>query len=396
MSQLPRTVIISSERFPHHDTSTQQVIKNSTAMHGAGLPVELLVPLQPKSVFRRKNYLQDAISKFYNVPKSLKIRQLWNVPANNLRTEKFFHSFAATIFTALNPKVDLVYTRNKTVAILCLFLGQKFVFETYRKFGDDHPKRMRWLARKCKRGNTFVGMVLHSKVAADSMLRAGFPKEKLLVLHNGYDASDMLPRLSKSEARNQLSLPSDDCYVVYTGNMQESKCIESVIDIAAHLPEVKFLLVGGKPEDLERLSAHAESVGAKNVLMPGWQPISEISTYLYAADALIIPPAGAPLEKFGKTVLPFKIFPYLAAGRPTIAPDQEDMRELLTDNENALLVPVDSPVANAAAIKNLLENPEMLERLSANAAASSKSLTWEERGKKLVKWIGEQFAKLER
>ena len=391
MQNLPRTVIISSERFPHVDTSTQQVIKNSTALHQAGLPVELLIPVQPPHFYRKNYDLPAVISEFYNVPKGLKIKCLWNVPANDLRTEKFFHTFAATLLTVLNPKVDLVYTRNKVVAILCLFLGQKFVFETYRLLGDDHPRAMRFLAKKCRRGKAFVGMVLHSKVAADSMLRAGLPAEKLLVLHNGYDASDMQPRLSKRAARQRLGLPLDEHLVVYTGNMQPNKSVESVIDLAAHLPSAKFLLVGGKPEEVERLAAHAQSVGATNVLLPGHQPIAEISTYLYAADALIIPPAGAPLEKFGKTVLPFKIFPYLAAGRPIVAPDLSDMRELLHHGENALLVPVDAPVENAKTIADLLENTALQERLSGNAAACSASLTWEVRGRKLVRWLGEQF-----
>lgn len=393
MPNFPRTVIISSERFPHVDTSTQQVIKNSTAIHFAGLPVELQIPVQPPHFYKWNYDLPSVISEYYNVPKGLKIKCLWNVPANDLRTEKFFHTVFATLRAVLNPRVDLVYTRNKTIGIMCLFLGQKFVFETYRKFGDDNPKAMRFLAKKANRGKTFVGMVLHSRVAADSMLRAGFTEDKLYVLHNGYDASDMQPKLSKVEARKKLGLALDECFVVYTGNMQVNKSVESIIDIAAHLPSAKFLLVGGKPEDVERLQAHAQKVGAHNLILTGHRPIAEISTYLYASDALIIPPAGAPLQKFGKTVLPFKIFPYLAAGRPIIAPDLSDMKELLHHNENAILVPVDAPKENAKAIGDLLENTELQNRLSANAAAASKSLTWEERGKKLVKWIGEMYSK---
>ena len=269
---LPRTVIISSERFPHRDTSTQQVILNSTAMHAAGLPVELWVPPQPQGFFDKNYDLPQVISAFYNVPTGLKIREFGIFPSNDLRTEKFTHSFGAFFAVWRNQSVDLVYTRNKVVALLCLFFGKKFVFETYRKFGDDHPRAMRFLAKKCQRGNSFLGMVLHSKVAADSMLRAGFPKEKLLVLHNGYDASDMLPRLSKAEARQQLGLSPGAQYVVYTGNMQPSKCVESVIDIAVHLPSATFLLVGGTPEDVERLAAHAAAVGAATPRRSRWRP----------------------------------------------------------------------------------------------------------------------------
>ena len=46
-----------------------------------------------------------------------------------------------------------------------------------------------------------------------------------------------------------------------------------------------------------------------------------------------------------------KTFSYLAAGRPIVAPDLPDLREVLRHNENALLVPPDDVDAAAAAIR---------------------------------------------
>jgi glycosyltransferase involved in cell wall biosynthesis len=388
--KLPRIAIISSERYPHHDTNTQQIIKNASALHFAGLPVELIIPVQAKSFFSPTSNLIASIYKYYNVTPGLKIRVLWNVPASDLRLEKFFHSFAATLRAVFDKKIDLIYTRNKFVALLALFLGKKFMFETYRRMGDENPKAMRWLAKK-SRGKTFAGMVLHSNVAAGSMLRVGFPMEKLLVLHNGYDNSDMQPVLTKTEARKKLGLDETAQYVVYTGNMQKNKCIESLIDIAGLLPGVNFMLVGGTPEDVERLNAYAETNAVKNIQLPGRQPIAAVSEYLYAADILIIPPVSAPLEKFGKTVLPFKLFPYLAAGRAIVAPDQPDMRELLVHNHNAILLEPDNTRQNADELKKLLSDVPFQQKLSANAAELSKSLTWEERANKFKNWLVENW-----
>lgn len=387
---LPRIEIISSERYPHHDTNTQQIIKNASSFHFSGLPVELVIPAQAKSFFQPKSALVDSITRYYNVSPGLNIRVIRSVPASNLRLEKIFHSLAATLRAVFDQNVDLIYTRNKFVALLALLFGKKFMFETYRRLGDENPGIMRWLAGKSK-GSAFTGMILHSNVAAESMLRAGFPKEKLLVLHNGYDNSDMLPVLSKAEARRSLGLDEEKKYVVYTGNMQKNKCIESVVDIAAHLPEVIFLLVGGTPEDIERLSAYAVSKSAENVIMPGRQPIAAVSKYLYASDILIIPPVSAPLEKYGKTVLPFKLFPYLAAGRSIVAPDQPDMRELLIHQKNALLLEPDNACENARVLGELLENDALQNKLSENAAELAKSLTWEERANKFKRWLSNKW-----
>ena len=391
-AKLPRIAIISSERYPHHDTNTQQIIKNASAFHFAGLPVSLWIPLQYGSLSKGKVWLRQAIYKYYNVQPGLGIRILSHVPASNLRLEKFFHSLLATVLAAFDTSVELIYTRNRFVALLALLFRKPFVFETYRRLGDEHPGAMRLLSLQAK-SRVFTGMVLHSQVAADSMLRAGIPEEKLLVLHNGVDNSDMLPRLGKSAARQALGLDPGMPYVVYTGNMQPNKCIESIIDIAALSPQARFLLVGGRPEDMERLRAYSQALRADNVDLVERRPIAEVSKYLYAADVLMIPPVSAPLEKFGKTVLPFKLFPYLAAGRPIIAPDQPDMRELLVNGENGLLVPSDDAAGNSVILGNLLENKALQEQLSAKALDTSEGLTWESRALKFKNWLAKRWSR---
>lgn len=362
-------------------------MKNASALTGAGLPLELIIPMQIEWLFKPAQKLKNAIYAYYNISDKLKIKVLGGFPGSKIDLQKFFHSVIATFYVLLSgKKYDIVYTRNQLSAIICLVFGKKFFFETYRRLGHESPRAMGFFAKRAK-SKAFMGMVLHSQVAKDSMLSVGFPDEKLLVLHNGYDDADMQPKLSKAEARKQLGLEVSETYVVYTGNMQKNKCIESLVDIAALLPQVQFLLVGGTPEDLERLNAYAAEKGAKNVLLPGRQPISDVSKYLYASDFLIIPPVSAPLEKFGRTVLPFKIFPYLAAGRVIIAADQADMRELLKHQQNALLVEGDNPDQNAQAIAELLNNKDLCDELAQNAAELSKNLTWEKRAERFVTWL---------
>ena len=82
----------------------------------------------------------------------------------------------------------------------------------------------------------------------------------------------------------------------------------------------------------------------------------------------------------------------MAAGRPIVAPDLPDMRELLIHHENAILVKPDFPKENAAAIEGVLENCELQNKLSKNAARTSASLTWLERGRKFKEWIRGRWA----
>ncbi|MEO1261131.1 MAG: glycosyltransferase [Bacteroidota bacterium] len=393
-SRLPSISIISSERYPHHDTNTQQVVKNASAFHEVDIPVELVLPSQTKGFLNKGYNLAEDIYNYYNIPSGLKIREFKFIPASDYRFEKIFHSVLSTFQAIFRKETEIIYTRNRTAALIAMIFGKNLIFETYRRLGDEYPRAMGRLAKMSRKKN-FIGMVLHSKVSADSMQKAGFPKEKLFVLHNGYDPSDMQPVLSKKAAREKLNLSQNEKYVVYAGNMQKNKCVEILLDIAKKIPDVKFLLVGGKEEDLDRLRIYTkENNIGDNALIAGRQPISVVSEYLYAADILIIPPVSAPLEKFGRTVLPFKIFPYLAAARPIVAPDLADMRELLIHEKNAMLVEPDNTVHHAETISRILKDEVLQESLSENAAQSAASLTWLARARKFKHWIAEKWNKV--
>lgn len=385
-ANLPRIAYISSERYPHHNTNTQQIIKNVSSLRAAGVRIDLILPRQARMYFASNAGLEAAICQYYNVPPGLGIQQTGFFPATRLQVDKYLHPIFAIIYCRLIKGYDVVYTRNIFTAIVLALFGVKFMFETYQRLGDTKPRFIKLLTKQARKGR-MLGMVLHSNVAAESMLGAGFPSDKLLVLHNGVDNSDMLPVLTKAEVRQKLKLDLNARYVVYTGNMQKNKCVEVVVDIAAFTPEIQYLLVGAKADDILRLSAYCEAKNVKNVILIERQPVNMVSQYLYAADALIIPPAAAPMQSFGKTVLPFKLFPYLAAGRAIVAPDQADMRELLRNDENGLLVPPDAPEQNAAAIRALFSDEKKMEKLAANAAETSRALTWEARALRFKSWL---------
>ncbi|MEL6866159.1 MAG: glycosyltransferase, partial [Bacteroidota bacterium] len=370
--RFPKIAIVSDERYPKHTTNTQQVIKNASAFTFSGLPIELIIPLPLKGLFQSGYRLDKAIYQYYNIREDLKIKVLPTIPASKLRIEKFTHCFAS-VFYAWRKKFDLIYTRNETLALFCLLLGRPFIFETYRRFGHEFPKAMRWLAKRAHDRGLF-GMVLHSDLAAQSMESVGISRDKMLVLHNGFDVADMRPMLSQAEARRALNVDSNAQIAVYVGNMQEGKGVESLIDLAAEMPDQQFWLVGGTEEDLIRLKAYAHNLKATNVHLPGWQPIGEVSKFLYMADVLLIPCTAAPLLEHGRTVLPFKVFPYLASGRPILAANTPDIKEILHHRENAMLVEPDHLTSSVQALKELFANAELRKYLSRNALETSRQL----------------------
>jgi glycosyltransferase involved in cell wall biosynthesis len=106
-----------------------------------------------------------------------------------------------------------------------------------------------------------------------------------------------------------------------------------------------------------------------------------------AADILLQPPSRIPLRLVGNTVLPMKLFLYLAAGRPIVAPDLPDMREVLVHDQNALLVPTGDDDAAVHAIARVLAEPGLADRLAAAAKKTAAGLTWDARAARILSFL---------
>jgi len=88
---------------------------------------------------------------------------------------------------------------------------------------------------------------------------------------------------------------------------------------------------------------------------------------------------------------PLKIFDYMAAGRAIVAPDQPNIREVLTHERTALLFDPDRPGALWAAIARLLAAPDLRQRLGAAARAEleARDYTWRGNATRIVAWASE-------
>ncbi len=157
-------------------------------------------------------------------------------------------------------------------------------------------------------------------------------------------------RRRPSRLRRELGLRSMPV-VLYSGNFEPYQGVELLRGRRrARLPEAQFVFMGGEPQEIEALRARAAALGAgERCVFSGKRPPSELPAFLALADVLVSP-------RIQGENTPFKVYTYLASGKPLVATRIPTHTQLL-DDSLAFLV---EPTANglAGGIRQALADPE--------------------------------------
>jgi glycosyltransferase involved in cell wall biosynthesis len=286
---------------------------------------------------------------------------------------------------------SMVYSRIPNMLVMGGGSPIPFATDHYRPWPDHWPWLRPFIRRTAAKRHC-LGLVIHSHFAAGSYARCGVDPARVLVAHNGANPRRMAERLGKAEARRLLGLPEGRAIALYAGRVNRKKGLGTLLELARLRPDILFVIVGSKGH------GPVEEAAARhpNVRIVGWQEPGRLAPWLYAADLLLIPPTRAPLETHRNCVLPIKLFQYLAAGRPILAPVAPDTAELLEDGTNALLVPPDDVEAAVAAVDRALTDSALAARLSHNAQQAGERLTWDARAGKILPFLRTRLEAVQR
>jgi glycosyltransferase involved in cell wall biosynthesis len=155
---------------------------------------------------------------------------------------------------------------------------------------------------------------------------------------------------------------------LYAGNFEPYQGVELLVDAAARLPGVRLLLVGGEPAAIEAMRERALRAGAgERCVFAGQRPVSDLPLFLASADVLVSP-------RLRGENTPFKLYTYLASGKPVVATRIPSHTQLV-DDSLALLVDATAEGV-AAGIRQALSDP----RNAADRAARARALIEREYG----------------
>ncbi len=210
---------------------------------------------------------------------------------------------------------------------------------------------------------TVLSEDLRDNVAAKVAARH---RGRVEVIPNFVDTVAVAPQDRRTALRSELGI-GDEPVVMYAGNVGFSQSLHLMLHAARQMPEVTFLVNG---DGSARPALEAEASGLANVRFGPYQPRERLGEVLATADLHVVSLKAG----LGRVSVPSKTYSILAAGRPLIAsvdPGTEVPR-IVAASGAGRVVPPDDPEAFAAALREMLADPERL------AAAGAQGRSWVE------------------
>lgn len=186
----------------------------------------------------------------------------------------------------------------------------------------------------------------------------GLPAARIEVIHNGVDTTKFHPAEpgNGKQLREQLGINRAETVLTSVASLKPVKCVDVLLKASADpvrgRKDTRILIVGDGPER-NNLEALAADLGMRErVIFTGIR--EDVDEILRISDILVL---ASRTETFPTVVLEA-----MASGLPVITTDVGSVREMVEENNSAVVVPYGDPYALSTAIKNLLEDKEKATR----------------------------------
>ena len=391
-----KLIYLTNSRLPGEKAHAIQIMKTCAAL-AADVDIQIVHP-------RRVNrpWLQSVVDlqKYYKLPRDVQRRLVGSLDLFSIvpklpfgKTLAYKIVFAIQTITyhiallplLLTSSADVYYTRDSLTAALLVLLRKvsisTVIYEAHRFPSSRLGLELsRWLVNKLD------GIVVLTNFLATRYLELGIPEKRISVVPDAVDLQDF-GVFSKSAARQHLGIDESIFVVMYVGHMYHWKGVDTLVEAATRLSDNEQIwLIGGTPEELPRIEQLAKQLELTNIHLAGYVPYEHISTYMAAADVLVIPNSGDyDISRFYTS--PIKLFEYMAAKRPIVASNLPSLREIIEHNETALLVQPDNPSSLAIAIQRLRSDSHLSSQLVDNATVLVSKYTWSGRSQRILEFI---------
>jgi len=245
------------------------------------------------------------------------------------------------------------------LALLARYLGCSAQVVVARRV--DFPVRGGW-----KYGRRVRQFISVSQAVKDVLVKCGVSEDRVVVVHDGIDVA-RIDSAPERDYRAEFNLSPSHFVVGNVAHMADHKGQRYLIDavplvLASH-PEARFLIVG-HGELWDSLTSQARRLGVdKQIIFAGFR--NDVPSLMKFFDLFVM---SSHLEGLCSSLMDA-----MAGRRPIVATRAGGIPELITHEQNGLLVPTKDVPALGAAIVRMMEDRELAARLSSQGRHSVES-----------------------
>lgn len=266
---------------------------------------------------------------------------------------------------------DVVHAVEEAAFLVAPFLppGVKFVVDMDSDLGEQLAQSKSALARALgplaqrlhERSLRRADLAIVINARLEEAARRVRPDLPVCRLEDPPLVSALTPDDAEAAARLRADLGLGEAPVaLYTGNFEAYQGVELMARAAALSEHAAFVFVGGEAEDVAALKSRLGPASLSRCHFVGKQAPETLPRWMALAEVLV-----SPRTLGGNT--PFKIYTYLASGKPIVATRLDTHTQVLSDETAFLVEP--TAIDLAAGIDSALSDPSERARRAENGSA---------------------------
>jgi len=222
----------------------------------------------------------------------------------------------------------------------------------------QHISRVVWKRAKA---------VVANSEALCALAYTTLPQQKISIIHNGVDTNTFVP--AKKTAEDKI------IRIISTGRLIERKGYHFLIDALKGVENAQLILIGDGPEkDALAEKARAFSVA---VSFEGKRDRSFIISALQKADIFVLPSQNEGMSN--------SVLEAMACGLPIVATDTGGTKELISEGENGMIVPVGEVASLKVALLSLCNDKKLREKMGNASRSRAEKMSWQKMAKEYKK-----------
>ncbi len=381
MSSPPRYAVIVS-RFPK--LTETFILQELVGLEARGLDIDLYAiihespeQMQPaaEELDRRANYFSAvsletvAAVLFWAVTKPVTFARVWMraIKMNRAHRETLLRTPAALVIAMAMARrmqadgVDRVHAHWATYPTLAAWTIKQLTGIPYSFTGHAHDLfgHPGGLDRKVRDADLVLTCTDSGRLRVVQLAGAS-AGGKVVTVHHGVDLERFAQQPLAGRGGRQLHLLCVAAFMEYKGHRYLLDACRILVDEGV---DVSLELIGDGPLRAE-LEAYVKELRlADRVVFRGRQSSDAVLEATRRTDAAVLAGVAAPNGMMDG--IPNVLVEAMAVGRPVVGSSLDGIRELVTDDVSGLLATPRDPVSLAKALRRLVDEPDLAQRLVA-------------------------------